>query len=339
MTLHPASYYAHQLRPHLDTAVVAAAPSRLAWLALHAAVVVAGIWAIAGAGLAWPLELLISLPIGLSFAALAFIAHEALHGAIVRPRWARLLVGGIGFAPFLISPRHWIAWHNRLHHAHTGTPGVDPDMYPTLECYQSSRFARTLDRVSFGGRRLLGVVSLLFGLVVQSLEVLLGSGPRSRYLNRRQRGLALGETAAAVALWGGLAAWLGAGVLVFGWLIPLGIGGAVVMAYILTNHSLSPLTAINDPLVNSLSVTVPCWFSAYSLHFGLHIEHHLFPAVSGRHAPAIRELIRARWPERYQTLPLSRALALMFTTGRVYKDHKTLLDPLSGAESPTLGEC
>jgi len=82
---------------------------------------------------------------------------------------------------------------------------------------------------------------------------------------------------------------LGAGVLVFGWLLPLGIGSAVVMGYIVTNHGLSSMTDVNDPMVNSLSVTVPRWFSVYSLQFGLHVEHHLFPTVSGRHAPRIRK--------------------------------------------------
>jgi fatty acid desaturase len=336
MTLHPVSYYAHELRPHLGAEVFAPAPARLAWLALHVAVVVAGIWAIAAGGLAWPLQALISIPIGLAFAGMAFVAHEALHGAVVRPRWARLLVGGIGFAPYLISARHWVAWHNRMHHGHTGVAGSDPDMYPTLEGYRANRFARLTERLSFGGRRLLGVVSLLIGLVVQSLEVLLSLGPRSGYLTPRQHRLAIAETVAAAALWVGLGWWLGAGVFVFGWLIPLGIGSAVVMGYIVTNHGLSSLTEVNDPLANSLSVTVPGWFSTYSLQFGLHVEHHLFPSVSARHAPRIRDLIQERWPERYRSLPLGSALARMFTSGRVYKDRETLIDPVTGAETPTL---
>ena len=60
----------------------------------------------------------------------------------------------------------------------------------------------------------------------------------------------------------------------------------------------------NDPLENSLSVTVPRWLDRFTLQFGLHVEHHLFPSVSGRHAPRIRELLRAHWPGRYRELPL-----------------------------------
>jgi fatty acid desaturase len=335
MSLHPVSYYTHELRPHLAAEVFAPVPARLLWLVLHLSVVIFGFWVLATRGLGWPLRAVISIPIGLSFGAMAFVAHEALHGAIVRPTWARLLVGGIGFLPFLVSPRHWVAWHNRLHHGHA-TSVVDPDSYPTLERYRSAWLTRLTDRLSFGGRRLLGSFTLLFGFVVQSLEVLLLLGPRAHYLSRRQYALALAETAVAVAVWACLGWWLGAGFVVFGWLIPLAIGGAVVMAYILTNHSLSSITEINDPLVNSLSVTVPRWYSLYSLQFGLHVEHHLFPAVSARHAPQIRDLIEQRWSDSYRTLPLGGALKRMFVTGRIYKDSTTLLDPRTGTEAPTL---
>jgi fatty acid desaturase len=336
MTLLPVSHYTRVLRPHLPEGVFDPVPARLLWLALHVPVAVLGIWAIAAGGLAWPLKALISVPIGLAFAGMAFVAHEALHGAMVRARWARRLVGGIGFLPFLISPRHWVAWHNRLHHGNTMVPGVDPDSYPTLEVYRASVVTRVADRVSLGGRRLLGPLSLVIGLVVQSFEVLLSWGPRAGYLSRRQHRLALLETAAAVAVWAGVAAWLGLGTLLFGWLLPLALGGTVVMAHILTNHSLSSQTELNDPLVNSLSVTVPRWFSTYTLQFGLHVEHHMFPSVSGRHAPRIRELIQERWPESYRSLPLGGALRRMHVTGRVYKDAATLVDPLTGTESATL---
>lgn len=336
MTLNPVSHYAREIKPLLAAGTFDPVPVRLLWLALHVPVVVLGIWAIAAGGFAWPVQALISIPIGLAFAGLAFVAHEALHGAMVRTAWARRLVGGIGFLPFLISPRHWVAWHNRLHHGNTMVPGVDPDSYPTLAQYRARLATRLVDRVSLGGRRMLGSVSLAIGLVVQSFEVLLSSGPRAGYLSPRQHRLALLETAAAVAVWVGVAAWLGLGALLFGWLLPLAIGGAVVMAHILTNHCLSSQTEVNDPLVNSLSVTVPRWFSTYTLQFGLHVEHHMFPAVSGRHAPRIRELIQERWPESYRSLPLGGALRRLYVTGRVYKDAATLIDPLTGTESATL---
>jgi len=105
-----------------------------------------------------------------------------------------------------------------------------------------------------------------------------------------------------------------------------------VMAYILTNHSLSPQTATNDPLINSLSVTVPRFVDWITLHFGYHVEHHIFPWMSTRHGSTVRDLIRQNWPERYQSMPLLKALWHLHRTARVYKDDTTLLDPKTGKQ-------
>jgi hypothetical protein len=85
----------------------------------------------------------------------------------------------------------------------------------------------------------------------------------------------------------------------FAFAIPLLVANTIVMAFILTNHSRSPRVEINDPLVSGLSVTAPRWVEWITLQLGYHVEHHLFPAMSSRHARTVRELLRARWPGRY----------------------------------------
>src|SRR5678816_4167348 len=109
----------------------------------------------------------------------------------------------------------------------------------------------------------------------------------------------------------------------------------IVMAFVLTNHNLSPRVEINDPLVSGLSVTTPRWVEWLTLRFGYHVEHHLFPAMSSRHARSVRDLLEKRWPERYQSMPLGRALRQLHHTARVYKDAVTLVDPRTGHEYPT----
>ena len=108
------------------------------------------------------------------------------------------------------------------------------------------------------------------------------------------------------------------------------------MGFILTNHGLSPATEINDPLVNALSVTGPRWLEWLTLDFGYHVEHHLFPAMNGRHARRVRDELVRTWPGRYQTMPVFQALRRLHETGRVYKDATTLCDPKSGGEWPAL---
>jgi fatty acid desaturase len=137
-------------------------------------------------------------------------------------------------------------------------------------------------------------------------------------------------------LWTLLAVSVGLTSFVFVYLLPLMLANIIVMSFILTNHSLSPMAHHNDPLLSSLSVTLPRFLEWVTLRFGYHVEHHLFPSMSSRHAPAVRELLRSRWPGRYQSLALGRALLLLHRTPRVYKDHYTVVDPGTRRECSTL---
>jgi len=338
MQLHPASFYVHELKSHLPIELLQPVPSRLLWLPIHLSVIALATLAIAGGWLPWPFVPLLSLVIGMSFAGLMFLGHETLHGAVVRGRWSwlRPLVGWICFAPFALSQQLWVVWHNRVHHANTNRLGADPDMYPTLEQYRSSPVTRwTMDNFALGGRRVRGVLSLLLGFLVQSKDMLRSARSRLGMTQREYR-RALVETVLAVALWLAVGWAIGLVAFLFAFALPLVVADVIVMGFILTNHCLSPATDINDPLVNSLSVSAPRWLEWVTLDFGYHVEHHVFPAVSGRHAPRLRDELRARWPERYQTMPVLSALHALYQTGRVYKDAITLVDPRTGREFPTL---
>jgi fatty acid desaturase len=137
-------------------------------------------------------------------------------------------------------------------------------------------------------------------------------------------------------VWATVAILVGPLAFVFAFVIPFFIANMILTAYILTNHTISPLTEVNDPLLNSLSVTTPRAIEILHLSFGYHVEHHVFPAMSPRHARLVRDALRERWPDRYQSLPMSVALWRIFTSSRVYKDAWTLIDPRSGREFPTL---
>jgi len=122
----------------------------------------------------------------------------------------------------------------------------------------------------------------------------------------------------------------------FVYVLPLVLANIIVMSFILTNHGLSPRVDVNDPLVSGLSVTAPRWIEWLTLQFGYHVEHHLFPAMSSRHARRVRTLLRERWPERYQSMSLRSALKQLHRTARIYKDDITLVDPQTGSEFATL---
>jgi fatty acid desaturase len=331
----PQAAYVRELRPDLPGDAFEPARSRLALIPAHLAIITAAIVAIASGRVPWALVPLLSLAIGASFACLTFIAHEAMHGGIVRGRAARHVVGWIGFLPFTLSPRLWAAWHDRVHHASANTAD-DPDMYPTLAEYRASgRIRFFIDAFALGGRRWRGALSLLLGFTVQSTHQLLVARRRG-FLKPRALGLAIAETLAGVATWALVAALVGLVPFLFAYVLPLLVANAIVMAFILTNHSLSPRVEINDPLASGLSVTAPRWIEWITLRFGYHVEHHLFPAMSSRHARAVRDLLCRRWPGRYQSMPLRAALRELHRTARVYKDAVTLIDPRTGREFATL---
>lgn len=338
MDLHPQSFYVHQLKPTMPARWFTPATSRLFWLPVHLAVIGLGTFVLSLDSLPWPLFPVLSLVIGLSFAGLTFLGHETLHGGVVRGRlaWLKPIVGWIAFAPFTLSQQLWVVWHNRVHHANTQRIGADPDMYPTLATYRANAINRfSIDNFALGGRRWRGILSLVLGFTVQSKHQQF-VGKRRLGMSDREFRRSVIETALAILLWVTVAFLIGFVPFLFAYVIPLMIADVVVMGFILTNHGLSPATEINDPLVNSLTVTAPRWLEWLTLHFGYHVEHHLFPAMSGRFAREVRAAINGVWPERYQTMPVMVALRRLHETGRVYKDDVTLCDPKSGGEWPAL---
>jgi len=329
---YPLSFYVRQIKPRIESALSTPAPARLLWLPVHVSVIAAAMLAIARGWVPWPALPALSLLIGCSFGGLMFLGHETMHGGVLRGRWAwaKPLVGALCFAPLNVSQRLWNVWHNRTHHGNAQRMGLDPDMYPSLDVYRASGLTRfATDHFAPGGGRWRGLLTLLIGFSGQSLKVLLSARSTVQISTRDYRRV-IAETALAVALWIALAIAIGPFAFLFAYVLPLVAANVIVMAFIVTNHALSPATELNDPLLGSLSVTVPRWVDWLTLDFGYHVEHHLFPAASARHGRAIRAELARTWPDRYQSMPLGAALLQLFRTGRVYRDAATLFDPRGG---------
>src|SRR4051812_48703866 len=238
MTESTIASYVREIRSHLRPGAFRPARSRLCWLPLHLTLVTLCISALQQRLLPWLAAPLLSLIIGMSFAGLTFLGHETLHGAIVRGPRLRYLVGWLGFLPFTISPRLWIAWHNRVHHGNTQHIGKDPDAYPTLLEYRQSRAVRLAMHVAPGLGRLRGASTPLIGFSVQSTHMLLAARAQG-FLSAREQLYAILETLLGVALWTGVAVATGGLVFVFAFVLPLLVANAIVMSFILTNHTLS----------------------------------------------------------------------------------------------------
>ena len=326
---HPIQYYARQLRPLLPREAFRPLPSRLLWLPLHVGIILAlAIFVVKGSP-PWTVKILCAVIMGHSWACLGFLAHETMHQSVVRNRTVKKLVGTLGFGIYFLSPTLWVAWHNQAHHGNTGKPVADPDGFGTLGFWQKNSVVRWLEKFTPGSGCKRSAAFLPLWFSVHSFLVLVFHSQRNGYYARISRRVVYAESLAMVLFWVGVLAMIGPSNFVFVYLIPVLCSNALLMSYIATNHFLNPLTQTNDPLANSLSVTGPRWLEKLHLEFGYHVEHHIFPTMSGRYAPAVRDALMLRFGHRYLSMPHARALRLLYTRPKIHFGHDSLVNPRS----------
>src|SRR5688572_4989925 len=91
--LFPLAKYVRDLKADLTPEEFKPARSRLLLIPVHLAIIVTATLAIARGWVPWPVFPLLAVVIGIGFACLTFVAHEALHGGIVRGKLSKHLVG------------------------------------------------------------------------------------------------------------------------------------------------------------------------------------------------------------------------------------------------------
>jgi len=302
----------------------------------HIAVVVLGITAIAQ-WLPNPwLKLLAGLVVGHSFACLGFLAHEILHGAVTKKAWLRNSLGVICFLPFCLGPRLWRKWHNVEHHANTQNDEDDPDAMGTLESLRERPFLRAFYKVAPWLRSLFTFISFTFWFTLHGFGMFLRFLPDFK---REERPMVIAQLVGPALLWIALFFVLGPANALFAIVIPMLCANFIVMSYIATNHLLNPLTEVNDPLANSLSVQVPKIVDVFHFNFSHHTEHHVFPVMNAKYLPKVKELLKEKWPERYNEMPHWKALRALWKTPRLYRDSDAspLVDPVRDYTFPTVG--
>jgi fatty acid desaturase len=323
--------YAREVRAHLPAAVFQRTPGRLLWLPVHLGIIVALATVVVRAAPPWYVAVLCAVVAGHSWGCLGFLAHETLHHAVVKSPLAERFIGYVGFGLYGLSPTLWVAWHNQAHHGNTGKPVVDPDGYGTLGFWEKSAVVRALEKMAPGSGFLRSAAFPFVWFSLHSFLVLVFHSQRNNYYTRVSRRVVYAESAALFVFWAAVGCGIGPRAFLFVYVVPLLVANALVMSYIATNHFLNPLTEVNDPLANTLSVTSAPWLERLHLQFGYHVEHHLFPTMSGRHAPAVREVLVGLYGNRYLSLPHRRALRLLYARPKLHQTHDTLIDPRSMA--------
>src|SRR5262249_45261644 len=321
---HPLQHYAREVRQHLEPAVFQPAPARLLWLPVHLGLIGTLSSYVALGTPRTSVALLCAIVAGHSWGCLGFLAHEAMHHALTRNRALERLVGYCGFGIYGLSPTLWAAWHNQAHHGNTGKPVADPDGFGHLGFWQKNALVRALEKFSPGSGHKRSAGFLFFWFSLHSFLVLVFHSERNDYYARISRRVVYAESLVMLAFWVGVLALVGPWSFLFVYVLPVLVANAMVMSYIATNHFLNSLTEVNDPLANSLSVTSPRWLEKLHLEFGYHVEHHVLPTVSGRHARAVREVLIRLYGDRYLRMPHGRALGLLYRRPKLHQGHDTL---------------
>src|SRR5262249_31310357 len=116
--------------------------------------------------------------------------------------------------------------------------------------------------------------------------------------------------------------------------IPMMIANLGVMAYIVTNHMLRPLSSVRDSLTTSMSVTAHPLLDWMHFHFSHHVEHHMFPTLASDAYPMVRKRLRHHVGERYFAPSFHRAMITVYRTPRLYQNATTLVDPKLSTQTP-----
>ncbi|MBO8173440.1 MAG: acyl-CoA desaturase [Bacillaceae bacterium] len=321
---HKIGWYASRISAKLPSHVFQPEPRRLWGGLAYLIVVAAGILSIGLFDLHPVLNLLISLVLGASFAGLGFLGHEILHGTVVKKPWLKDFLGAIAFFPLITGPRLWTQWHNLTHHVHTQDEERDPDAWLSYDQMSKSPLLRLVYRIPFPIRAFFSFLSLTLTFSVHSFRMFVSYIKETGTSHKKELWV---QFIIPLAAWTGLLVWLGPLKWLFAYAVPLLIANFIVMAYIATNHRLNPLVPVNDPLANSLSVTVPRWMDILHFNFSYHTEHHLFPGMNPKYYPLVKEKIKEMWPERYHEMPFAKALVALWKTPRIYHQDTELLDP------------
>jgi fatty acid desaturase len=335
----PHSEYVKKLQPLLPDDAFLPDLSKVWILVINLTILGLG-WAIAAHLDRWDwywlwLYLPLSVVMGNSVIVLLFSCHDLMHGSAARHSWLFRLVNLLGLSILWMPPTLWRAVHNREHHRNTNN-ALDPDRNYLYE--QPKTWGKWIQNCfvpsvevnpfwlavgmahAWGVHGFRNITSVLLFNTGQVHYV-----PAAFKVSRRERWAIATELVLIAIIHLSILSYLQFDPLklILSYFLPIWIGYAGVMFYVYTNHMLSPMTAINDPLINSVSLRVPKLFDLLHFNFSYHTEHHIFPGMNSDFYPQVQALLLLHYPERFHLLPFNRVWQAMLDTPRHYLDDQT----------------
>jgi len=338
--LYRSSHYGKVLKKLLPPEAFKPHPTRVFFGLMHMSIVVAMGYLCVMTALPWPVKVLAAIVAGHSWGILGFFAHEIWHGSVFKngflDHWSGMAFSLINMS----SATAWKIWHNDTHHKHTQVGRVDPDAFPYMDYVRTEPKIRAAQPIIPGYGGVLSYVALTYSWILKyrwaTWELLFG---RTHGNAKGQKAKIVFETVVMTFPWLALLYAFGPLAMVFLYVIPAMVCSVVNMTYIHSNHHLSPRTPVNDPLINSLTVISHPWIQWFHGNFGFHVEHHIFPSMSVRYARQLHNILREQYGARYQFMPFTKAVRLLYETGTAYADDgERLVDVRTGKTKWTLRE-
>jgi fatty acid desaturase len=330
--------YNRELSKEMPKELFKKEPMRMKYAVMFYAGIIGIVYSILSSNLPIYVVAPLSILMGILSAGSTFLGHEVLHGAIVKNKKLQNFIGFFAFAPFLISPTYWRFWHNTLHHGNTQLLYKDPDAFPTKMIWKRSKFMKWAFPLSPGSGYIRSYFYFFYWFSFQAVlnQIYMRFG--NKMWDKMNHKKVTMEFTAQLVMFVAYINFIGPANWIWLLVVPFAVQNYTVMSYISTNHNISPYTKINDPLVNSLTVTNNPILEFLNLNFGYHTEHHLFPAMPMSSAKKVSAKLKEKYPDKYKIMPKSEALKRLYATPRIYKNRDILIHPVTGKEYATLGK-
>lgn len=263
------------------------------------------------------LKILLSLILGRVIGAHALFVHEVMHGAIIKNKKIQDLYCLIFYASYHITPTYWRYWHNYLHHGYTQNHKKDPDVLPPIEIrkkfIQKNKYFKFVNKLLPQSYTFLSLFYCFYWMNIQSqvgqLYLRFKKNGNWDKINNKRINI---EYFIQLALIVGYIYFIGLKEPITLIIIPFILQNYTVMSYIVTNHTLEPISEKNNPFKNSRNLIINPFFEKLDFHFNYHIEHHLFPNLEGSKLKKINNYIKEQKIIDYNESKKNEALMEIF---------------------------
>ncbi len=220
----------------------------------------------------WVLVLPLYLLAAASLHGISLFTHEAVHGTLMRNRWANGILGALCAIPVLQNFSAYRVLHLR-HHAHLGEDH-DPDHYAAYTRWTWLIFLMNWMRLLVG-----------YPIYITMIPIL-----GFKHGTGADRAGILAEVAATVFVVWGCFSFLPTACLVQGWLIPMLLINTMVNIRGMSQHTL--LEHSDDEVLGTRTILTSRVVRFFMCNENFHLEHHLYPGVPWYHLPRVHQALR-----------------------------------------------